>query len=203
LAASGGFLDIRMGGDSGGTYTIQNNKIGLLLTQAGAISGDYEIGTGGGGSDGAPSPSTWTPPAQNVPFRIDWVVDTTDGTWEVFLDESGTAFSSGTYSQFANLAGTPTLSGHRGHEDDVSVLYKWYFGDDADGAPGGGGQAITPTGATVTVTAGTLTIATVPDAVIDLDCTPGNTEVVLTWSAPADGGSAITDYIVQYRPVGA
>lgn len=43
------------------------------------------------------------------------------------------------------------------------------------------------------------TVAVVPDAVDDLDATPGDTEVDLTWTAPADGGSAITDYIVQYR----
>src|SRR5690606_36066160 len=39
---------------------------------------------------------------------------------------------------------------------------------------------------------------TVPDAVDDFDATAGDEEVVLTWSAPADNGSAITDYIVEY-----
>src|SRR5690606_11966377 len=38
----------------------------------------------------------------------------------------------------------------------------------------------------------------VPEAINDLDATAGDTQVVLTWSAPADGGSAITDYIVEY-----
>ena len=66
-----------------------------------------------------------------------------------------------------------------------------------------GAVGVTLVGASVAAVPGNLTVATVPDAVVDLDCTPGNTEVVLTWSAPADGGSAITDYIVQYRPVGA
>ncbi len=40
--------------------------------------------------------------------------------------------------------------------------------------------------------------ATVPSAVIDLAGAPGDTQVGLTWSAPADGGSAITDYTVEY-----
>lgn len=44
-----------------------------------------------------------------------------------------------------------------------------------------------------------VTAATVPDAVADLAGVAGDGEVVLTWTAPADGGSAITDYIVQYR----
>ena len=40
----------------------------------------------------------------------------------------------------------------------------------------------------------------VPGKVTDLAATPGDGEVALTWSAPSsDGGSAITDYAVQYR----
>lgn len=43
--------------------------------------------------------------------------------------------------------------------------------------------------------------ATVPGAVTNLAGTAGNTQVPLTWTAPANGGSPITDYIVQYRIV--
>lgn len=43
--------------------------------------------------------------------------------------------------------------------------------------------------------------STVPAAVSDLAGTAGSTQVALTWTAPSDGGSAITDYVVQYRPV--
>lgn len=39
----------------------------------------------------------------------------------------------------------------------------------------------------------------IPEAVTDLVATPGDGQVALTWTAPADGGFAITDYIVQYR----
>jgi len=39
---------------------------------------------------------------------------------------------------------------------------------------------------------------TVPDAITDLNATSGETQVTLTWTAPADNGSAITDYIVEY-----
>jgi hypothetical protein len=58
---------------------------------------------------------------------------------------------------------------------------------------------------TVAVTLGPFTssatgsVPVVPEAVDDLDATPGDTEVDLTWTAPADGGGAITDYIVQFR----
>jgi hypothetical protein len=39
---------------------------------------------------------------------------------------------------------------------------------------------------------------TVPDAIVNLSATAGDEQVTLTWSAPADNGSAITDYIVEY-----
>jgi hypothetical protein len=39
----------------------------------------------------------------------------------------------------------------------------------------------------------------VPDAVDDLAATAGNAQVTLTWTAPAEGGASITDYVVQYR----
>jgi hypothetical protein len=41
----------------------------------------------------------------------------------------------------------------------------------------------------------------VPNAVVDLVGVAGDGQVALSWTAPLDGGSAITDYIVQYRIV--
>ncbi|MGE3340405.1 MAG: fibronectin type III domain-containing protein [Candidatus Altimarinota bacterium] len=40
--------------------------------------------------------------------------------------------------------------------------------------------------------------ASLPDAINNLNAIAGNTQVTLTWTAPADNGSAITDYIVEY-----
>lgn len=45
----------------------------------------------------------------------------------------------------------------------------------------------------------TLGTATVPDAINDLNGTPGTMEVDLSWSAPNDNGDPITDYIVEFR----
>jgi hypothetical protein len=39
---------------------------------------------------------------------------------------------------------------------------------------------------------------TVPDAIVNLSATAGDEEVDLTWTAPDDGGAAITDYVIQY-----
>lgn len=44
--------------------------------------------------------------------------------------------------------------------------------------------------------------ASAPAAITDLAGTAGDTEVDLTWTAPDDGGSAITDYSVEYRVTG-
>src|SRR4051794_35844624 len=45
---------------------------------------------------------------------------------------------------------------------------------------------------------------TAPGQVTSLNATAGSGQVVLTWTAPSSGGSAITDYVVQFRtPAGS
>lgn len=94
----------------------------------------------------------------------------------------------------------------------------WRF--DASDYPGSGTSYADPRGRTWTLTSAaavippkmthkvTATVSvtdvlkSVPGAPTALVGTPGNAQVALTWIAPAsDGGSAITDYIVQYREV--
>jgi hypothetical protein len=43
------------------------------------------------------------------------------------------------------------------------------------------------------------TPATMPSPITNLVATPGNNQVALSWTAPNSGGSAITDYIIQYK----
>ena len=45
-------------------------------------------------------------------------------------------------------------------------------------------------------------VATVPSSPTNVAATPGNGQVSLTWSAPNDGGSAITDYKIEYSSNG-
>jgi hypothetical protein len=45
----------------------------------------------------------------------------------------------------------------------------------------------------------TAVAATAPGQVTGLSATPGNTQVSLSWTAPSNGGSPITDYLVEYR----
>lgn len=45
----------------------------------------------------------------------------------------------------------------------------------------------------------TETPMTTPTAPNDVAAIPGNRQVTLTWSAPPNGGSAITDYVIQFR----
>lgn len=47
-------------------------------------------------------------------------------------------------------------------------------------------------------TSASATPRTTPNAPIFTTLTPGNTQIVVSWSAPANGGSAITDYDLEY-----
>ena len=48
---------------------------------------------------------------------------------------------------------------------------------------------------------GTIEPSTIPSTATSLTTTRGNSQVSLTWATPdSDGGSPITDYIVQYKP---
>lgn len=60
-----------------------------------------------------------------------------------------------------------------------------------------GGNSRMGAGIAVFVPNGAPPPPTIPETVSDLAGTPSNTEVTLTWTAPADGGSAIVDY--EYR----
>lgn len=58
-------------------------------------------------------------------------------------------------------------------------------------------RAINAVGAAATSNVATATPSTVPSAITDLAGTAGDTQVTLNWTAPSNGGSAITDY--EYR----
>lgn len=59
---------------------------------------------------------------------------------------------------------------------------------------------LTVADATHAHTVAAVVVATLPGAPTSLGSTAGDTEVDLSWTAPADnGGSALTDYTVQYR----
>lgn len=45
----------------------------------------------------------------------------------------------------------------------------------------------------------TFRIPTPPDAPTDLSATAANASLVLNWTAPADNGQAVTDYIIEYK----
>ena len=66
-----------------------------------------------------------------------------------------------------------------------------------------GSITLTPTNSGSLINPSLLTYtanAVVPGAPTGLSPTPGNTQVSLTWTAPANtGGSAITDYLIEYK----
>lgn len=119
--------------------------------------------------------------------EIDFWYDGNDA-WFCINQAVGATPETGTASG-ATLTGTGTLTAGMA------------TGGSAGTAPG---TTLTGTG---TLSAGTATGgsgATAPDQVTGLTLgTATTTTQPLTWTAPADGGSAITDYVVQWSPAGA
>ena len=87
----------------------------------------------------------------------------------------------------------------------ASTSHVWSSSTDPNGMLGVAIEFTDALAGTGSVTLGDVTSSgsgtgpTAPNAVSDLAGTAGDTQVVLTWSAPASNNSAITDYIVQYR----
>ena len=120
-------------------------------------------------------PLTWTAPGANGSAITDYIVEYRigAGAWTVFADGTSTATS-------ATVTG---LTASTAHDFRVSAV----------NAAGTGSVSSTVSG---TTTSG----ATAPGAPTSLSASPGNTQASLTWTAPAsNGGSAITDYLVQYK----
>ena len=129
--------------------------------------------TPGSGTLGA----SWTAPSVHGAPVTDYVVEVrpAGGAWATFADGVGTETSAVISDLSANL-----------HEVRVRALSAAGPGDWSAIASG------TPQAPT-----------TAPGAVTAVALTPAATQIAATWSAPAsDGGSALTDYVVELRPAG-
>ncbi|MEK7409808.1 MAG: fibronectin type III domain-containing protein, partial [Actinomycetota bacterium] len=116
---------------------------------------------------------TWTAPVSNGGAAItDYVVESSpDGTtWTVFADGVSTAAS-------ATVTG---LTNGQAYTFRVAATN------------------VAGTGAT-SVVSSAVTPRTVPGAPTSVAGTAGNTQVSLTWTAPSNGGAAITDYVVEFN----
>ncbi len=116
---------------------------------------------------------SWTAPADNGASITDYVVqyrESPSGAWATFSDGTSTATS-------ATVTG---LTNGTAYDFRVSAVNS--VGQSSD-------SSIV-----------TQTPVTVPAAPTDLVSTRGDTQVLLSWTAPAaSGGSAITDYIIEFK----
>jgi hypothetical protein len=120
-------------------------------------------------------------------------------SWDAPLDDGGTPVTDyvvqysndggSTWQTFADGVSTSTSATVTGLTNGTEYV----FHVAAVNAVGTGAYSVT-TDAVVPMT--------VPSAPENVSATPGDGEVVVTWDAPDDGGSAITDYAIQYSPDG-
>lgn len=118
---------------------------------------------------------TWSAPSNGGSAITDYTIQ-----WR-------TTAGPGSWNTFSHTPGTATTRAVTGLTNGTSYDFRVA----AVNAIGTGSYS-----STVSATPST---ATAPGQVTALIPTPGNTQVALTWTAPSTGGSAITDYVVQYR----
>ena len=138
---------------------------------------------------GAPTGLTATP--GNAQASLSWTAPTSTGGAAIsdYIVEYKAASASqwSTFADGTRTSTTATVTGlTNGTEYDFRVKATNVAGNSAASATA------------------TTTPRTVPDAPTSLTATPDDTEVSLSWTAPADnGGAAITDYIVEYKAASA
>ena len=117
--------------------------------------------------------ASWTPPVSNGGSAItDYLVE--------YSSDAGTTWS--TFTRAASTATSATITGLTNGNNYVVRV-----------------SAINATGTgAASATSASALAATIPNAPTAVTPTRGDTEVSLTWTAPANGGSAIMSYTVQH-----
>ena len=114
---------------------------------------------------------TWTAPDDGGSPITDYIIE-----YKLSADTSYTTFDDGTSTDvFATVTG---LTNDESYDFKVSAV----------NAIGTGSPELISS-----------TPIAIPDAPTSLIATSGDSEVLLSWTAPDDGGSPITDYIIEYK----
>ncbi len=123
---------------------------------------------------------TWTAPFNNGSPIVSYKIE----SWKTGTDIITT---------YPNLS-TVTTATVTGLTNNVSYSFKVYAINSAGTSPESNIASATPSKSTPS--------KDVPDAVIDLRATRGDSKVLLSWSKPIDNGSPITNYVITYWKVG-
>ncbi len=181
----------------------------LDITLAGAlVSDDYElrilrpddevpdpiptgtlrlVETGEPAAPGAPTGLTGTP--SDHAMALTWTAPTVDGGTSItdYVVQYKLAVAS-TWTTFTDGVSTSTSATVTG----LTNLSSYNFRVAAKNSVGTGSYGASFTGTPEN-------IIYPPSKIINLSATAGDTQVVLTWTAPASNGASITDYVVQYK----
>jgi hypothetical protein len=166
------------------TYYIQGTATSLDITGGGTWNGQtYTGGTLKAVITITSHPANQTASSGSATFSVTATATNSANLSYQWQKQEG---GSGAFNNVGTDSATLSLSGLT-NADDNNDVYRVVV------SATGGATSVTTSSATLTVPAGA---PGVPTAVSG---TAGNTQVSLTWTAPAsDGGAAITDYVVQY-----
>ena len=188
--SGGGFSTITDGVSTNTTYTHTGLTNGTEYTYR--VSAVNSVGTGAASATASATPcatpdqvGTVTPTAGNNQVALAWLAPGDGGSpitdYVVQYRETGSG-SWLTFPDGTNASTGATVTGlANGTEYEFQVA------------------AVNNEGQGAFSTAATATTNDVPAQVGTVTPVAGNGEVALSWSAPSNGGSAITDYIVQYK----
>ncbi len=155
---------------------------------------DIVIATPGGESNVPNAPTNLTATAGNTEVTLSWTAPSDDGgssLTDYVLEYSSNDGSTWIiFDDGIDLTTSATIT-------ELTNDQEYSFRVSAVNSSGTG--AGTPSR---TITATPVDAGNVPNAPTNLTATAGNTEVTLSWTAPSDdGGSSLTDYVVQYRTI--
>jgi hypothetical protein len=197
--ASGNIVSVTLGGGGGGSYTLptaSSTVLGGVKVGSGLTITDGVLAASGGSGEDAvlramfvpPAPTSLTATAGNAQVALSWTAPTVLAQTPI-TDYTVQYSSNGgsTWTTFSDSTSTATSATVTGLTNGTAYVFRVAAVNGAGaGSYSTASSSVTPIGPPAAPTNVTVMGS-------------GNTWIEIAWSAPAsNGGSAVTDYVIQY-----